>query len=841
MQLKQGTYHISCVNIVTRSSNSEHKQYYLSENLDSLPSGFFPKERTGIGATTLEIKSRRNSIIVVPLRELAYQKVINYEKVNGEYKLCYCGGKYKEFNQGFTQNIIKAYLNNEAIPYKKFIVVADSLPKLLDILKCELEVISDNTAVIGNIDTEYKNLHNRALKDYFIAFDEIDSYQNDAGFRPNLAKAFDYYWDFQKPSKNPEYKLDAEGNRLKNENGAYILNDDGKRCMLSATAKQENFSDPRIKEEQTNSIEFDDETNRGIIELYPTNDPVTRAKQLIVDFWIQQKDNNKQEKLLVALNKITSIMDVLLALSSNEETREILKECGVMCARKEEDDDDNKKDDKKLLNSDYKEQDEGVNVNSSTQYKGKTASEEKLIRMEENLRKAGLNVSLNCEIEDCNLNKRIVFMTCSYYVGIDIKDQFHLLQVAQTKYAYTLFSVERLIQIQGRCRHENGVLSNKLVYDSYIPRKKSQVFPNEPFPHNYKDYQKMLSNALVQAAKWVANNLTTTSMPPDVKSVLQHYWNLYENTAHYINIQKTRTSIDGSSMITLVRYNKDNIPVPNYFNIDNIVNQATLINYLYNRNKPNELKEMLEKNGYEPRKQRFVRFEDSDSITDNKITTEISKEVDTEHEKLIIDAHFENESSILKSLALRDLKKNLDFTNDDKFQEYTLSILSKIIPKEDLKAKIAQDEYKREQGSRQWKDNTKKLLYGTIFWALNDKDPDKEAVITRFPIGHAFSSNELKARIREIENDMHLMGHFKKSDGQAIFFNTRKTTITNSKTHKYESKYIIIDYDPCQWKCKPRVDTISEIIGDNHTFHDILKHGIGDEQGRILIPPYLNK
>ena len=87
------------------------------------------RQGTGVGATTLELSSPRNSIVVVPTRALAYNKAIN-SKIEGEenkYKILYVGGKIA----GFNVPTPSAYIADSSIEYKKFIVVVDSFPRLL--------------------------------------------------------------------------------------------------------------------------------------------------------------------------------------------------------------------------------------------------------------------------------------------------------------------------------------------------------------------------------------------------------------------------------------------------------------------------------------------------------------------------------------------------------------------------------------------------------------------------------------------------------------------------------------------------------------------------------------
>ena len=96
----------------------------LSYVFENLPWGIIKKNRTGIGATTLELNSPRHSIIVVPTRALAYEKAKSSRIGDtNKYKVLYIGGRI----DGFNIPTIQDYLTDEEIKYKKFIVVVDSL------------------------------------------------------------------------------------------------------------------------------------------------------------------------------------------------------------------------------------------------------------------------------------------------------------------------------------------------------------------------------------------------------------------------------------------------------------------------------------------------------------------------------------------------------------------------------------------------------------------------------------------------------------------------------------------------------------------------------------------
>ena len=172
---------------------------YLKDVFTTSPYGLIKKNRTGVGATTLELSSPRNSIVVVPTRALAYEKAKNSRIGDtNKYSVLYIGGSIT----GFNIPSVEDYLSDNEIKDKKFIVVVDSLPSLLD-----------------KIGEEH-------FKDYFIMFDEIDSYQYDSSFRPNMEQSFDYYFKF------PETK----------------------RCLVSATIGK--FSNARIENEPVINVTF---------------------------------------------------------------------------------------------------------------------------------------------------------------------------------------------------------------------------------------------------------------------------------------------------------------------------------------------------------------------------------------------------------------------------------------------------------------------------------------------------------------------------------------------------------------------------------------------------------
>jgi len=221
--------------------------YRLNTYISKIPHGIVDKKRPGIGATTLEIDSKRNSIIVVPTKTLAYNKVINnFNNVNCQY----VGSKIDSNRGATTKQEIISYLNDNSIKYKKFIVVADSLEK---------RVINLLEKVLG------KDIYDN----YFLMVDEVDMLQSDANYRPRLEDVMDIYFRFNK--KN--------------------------RCLLTATMME--FSNPFLQYETR--FDLTDYKPKRNLNLIHTNNINALVKREI------EKHTNDDKKVLIAYNSIICI------------------------------------------------------------------------------------------------------------------------------------------------------------------------------------------------------------------------------------------------------------------------------------------------------------------------------------------------------------------------------------------------------------------------------------------------------------------------------------------------------------------------------------------------------
>ncbi|GAB3164188.1 hypothetical protein [Telluribacter humicola] len=213
---------------------------YLGDVFDSLPPGIISKSETGMGATTLEFNTPRNSIIVEPIKITASSKAHKHGAM-------YVGSETQYHLNKVRKDTFLTYISNPSIQYKKIVVVADSLWKVID--------------WIG--DTVYKDFH--------ILIDEADSFQLDSLFRSSMESSFDYYKLFPQDQ----------------------------RSMVSATMLK--FSDPDLKDEPTTSIVYENPTVRSILLKYTTN-LVGTTSDTIQEVLISHPEN----KVMVAYNSVTN-------------------------------------------------------------------------------------------------------------------------------------------------------------------------------------------------------------------------------------------------------------------------------------------------------------------------------------------------------------------------------------------------------------------------------------------------------------------------------------------------------------------------------------------------------
>lgn len=624
----------------------------LSSVFTELPYGLIKKNRTGVGATTLELKSRRNSIIVVPTRALAYEKAKKSKRENSEkYEVLYVGGRIPEF----TPQRIEDYLIDDSIQFKKFMVVVDSLPRLLE------------------------HIGESSYLDYFIMFDEIDSYQYDSWYRPNMEKAIELYFKFPY----------------------------NKRCLVSATIGE--FSNPAIKSEPVINVTFNNPLPRRITTR-PTDDVYIRTIKTIEEL----SDKFPNDKILIAFNLVTrGILKIILSLPDD-----IKAECSVLCGEKS----------RKHVEPYYK------------------------------------------EILSNKLPSRITFMSCTYFVGIDIDEPFHLISVAESKYPFTLLSPDKLQQIAGRCRLSNGLLSETIIYhvnediQDNVPR-------NWIEPKIFSDVQSLLD-------LYVAIDKVKDSFP----KVIRKYNEIFLDEI----IDASAKSYCKSYPVKVVR-ESNGILAPAYFNIDNILIQIELLHSLYSN--VNTLPKKLRESGNEVIQEDLI--EETEHIAD-EVTERIAlirAANDTEQLDAII-TELRDVTSLEDKIRIAQARRNGASNFVGVFLEHFIELISRV-PFEELVRLLPQYDtpalYKH-------------FCNAVIFWCLDELHPVKAAIKSNFIVGNSYTGDEITTLFNNIWDGA--LGLGSRSPKQAIplvrkYFATLEITSERVEGIAHpRRKYKIVNLNP---------------------------------------------
>lgn len=589
----------------------EDSVYRLSSYISKIPHGIVDKRRPGIGATTLEINAKRNSIIVVPTKILAFNKAQKHPQCQ------YVGSKINNERGATSKAELHNYLNSD-IAYKKFIVVADSLKRVIDIIGEEV------------------------YRTYFLLVDEVDMLQSDSNYRPALENVMDYYFRFEK--KN--------------------------RCLLTATMLE--FSNPCLKYE-TRFFLTDGKPRRNINLIHTNNINALVKKEI-------EKHTN-EEKILIAYNSITQILGIIYNLDS-----ELQKKCAILCSEASE-----------------KEAGEYYAVLNNNQ-----------------------------------LPNRIVFMTCSYFAGVDIEDKYHLITVSNAERFFQILTIDKMTQIAGRCRLENGLLSETIIYNT----------PKEVALFNDGTFQEMLLN---KAKKVVDLYKAADEISKNDKDLIRLFSTVKKA------IQEKATEKIGGEEISLTRPNIDGEYVPAYFNIDSIVEKMKLDTGYYMI--PEWLKNELAKS-----------FNIDSYISMNEDINEsqmIAEEKSIQSQKQQLDTYIKEAIAIIEQLeatgelnddALRKLIRNSKRNTRDFYERFM-----KLYRYADNDIIINELWEIRAENKKSFKD----INNAVIFWALEDNHPLKTDFSSSLIIGNFYSSIELQEILKSITT-YHLFKNIKKRNSVSL-------------------------------------------------------------------------
>ena len=566
-----------------------NKKHLLSNYLTKMPHGLVDKKIPGIGATTLEINSKRNSIIVFPTKALAYSKHSKHPNT------LYVGSEIKGEKEKVTNQQIEEYLAKDG--YKKLLVVADSLGRLL--------------GIIG------KN-----YKDYFLMIDEIDVLQTDNNFRPQLENVIDYYLMF--PLKN--------------------------RCMVTATMKE--FINPLLKKECKFSITWIYNARRDVKLLHTNN-----TTQTVIEYLI----SHPRDKIFIAYNSILQIQNILSTL--DEETR---KECAILCSE--------------------------ASIKEAGEYF---------------VPKLGDNDTLPA---------RINFATCCYFTGIDIEDSYHLITVSDVRRSHSMLTLDRMTQIHGRCRKDNGVLSETIIYNTlgYVSVMESM----EKYTATLLNKAQKVLKVLESADTISQGDYTLTDLFAIIKEAIR---------------EKAQERIAGNELINLTRKDIYGKNVPAYLNIDYIIERTDLYASYF---MPETLKEVLGKqvniisykslpHGVSPEQN---SIEKTNKDAQNKLTDSYIQEA------------IDNIKVLSTTGQLNDNTLHLYIRQSRSRTKIFLERFIKLYKYVDLDSLLHQLWEIRTSNSIAYKNLNNAVMY----WALDEEHPFKVAIRRSFTLNKSYSASEIQ-------------------------------------------------------------------------------------------------
>jgi len=276
----------------------------------SLPYGIVKKSVPGIGATTLALNQPRDTIIVLPTKKLAYQKYLRgYNKERTSNRFLYVGSDIPEEKcKSPTDEQIRSYIaekRTSTFPYKKILVVADSLGRVMEQIKYikeeptrfvrkKLEEYAEklkHDPSLPPLNIPITKLHEPQM-DWYIMVDEIDTFQSDGKFREAMENVIDYYLEF------PPIK----------------------RSLVSATIRP--FTHPQLKEEPLLEINYEHPKKRPVNVIRTNNMP-----REVADMLELYRERYPNDKIVVAYNSIRSINTVIRLLPV-----ELQADCSVACS-----------------------------------------------------------------------------------------------------------------------------------------------------------------------------------------------------------------------------------------------------------------------------------------------------------------------------------------------------------------------------------------------------------------------------------------------------------------------------------------------------------------------------
>ncbi len=253
---------------------------YLSQVFSFLPSGIVDKTHPGVGGTTLELTCNRDSIVIVPYVNTAYNKAKSIKGVFYYGYISNSDSEKVEDKRATLNALLKDYIWEQQAEERhlKIICINDHLIHL--------------KAVLINLGIDFNGIH--------LLFDEIDSMQDQSSFRASMEQSMDVLNDH--PDKN--------------------------KTLLSATLRE--FSDNQISQLTKTKFIFSS-SSRPFAFIKPSyflQDEIIATVQRLLEI----SDSNK---ILLAVNDIQCCYDLCSLIP--EKLESVVKaDIAVLCSESNE-------------------------------------------------------------------------------------------------------------------------------------------------------------------------------------------------------------------------------------------------------------------------------------------------------------------------------------------------------------------------------------------------------------------------------------------------------------------------------------------------------------------------
>ena len=376
---------------------------------------------------------------------------------------------------------------------------------------------------------------------------------------------------------------------------------------------------------------------------------------------IEEIISHPRDKIFIAYNSILQIQNILSTL--DEETR---KECAILCS-------------------------------------------------EASIKEAGEYFAPKLGDND-TLPARINFATCCYFTGIDIEDSYHLITVSDVRRSHSMLTLDRMTQIHGRCRKDNGVLSETIIYNTlgYVSVMESM----EKYTATLLNKAQKVLKVLESADTISQGDYTLTDLFAIIKEAIR---------------EKAQERIAGNELINLTRKDIYGKNVPAYLNIDYIIERTDLYASYF---MPETLKEVLGKqvniisykslpHGVSPEQN---SIEKTNKDAQNKLTDSYIQEA------------IDNIKVLSTTGQLNDNTLHLYIRQSRSRTKIFLERFIKLYKYVDLDSLLHQLWEIRTSNSIAYKNLNNAVMY----WALDEEHPFKVAIRRSFTLNKSYSASEIQ-------------------------------------------------------------------------------------------------